>query len=338
MYKYLLIVFTSIALNVCKAQGSQQAPLLKVETFFATAETDPVSSAEDAADDIAIWENPNNVEQSIVVGTNKKGGLETYDLNGNRRYKYSFGKMNNVDLRLPRKPEELPLLAASNRSDQTVFLGNLLQDGQIIPLETKLNTQLKDVYGLCFYDGEIQTYLFVSDKKGRIQQWQLFQTKNGWQGVLIRTLKFSSTVEGLVADSIAHKLYVAQEDKGLWEINVFPWHPLGKTLLLKTNNTHLRADFEGLALLARSQDKRYVFLSVQGNNTYGVLDLQRKKLIKQFKIAPSNGVDGTSETDGIDINLLSSSLFPRGILVVQDGDNQEQNQNFKYISLEALQL
>lgn len=338
MHKYLLIVFLPLGLNFCKAQGSQQAPPLKIETLYAAAETDPVPNAEDAADDIAIWENPNNVEQSIVVGTNKKGGLETYDLKGKRRYRYSFGKMNNVDLCLPKNSLEPPLIAASNRSDQTVFLGKLLQDGQIIPLETKLITQLKDVYGLCFYNGEKQTYLFVSDTKGRIQQWQLFQTKNEWHGVLIRTFSFRSKVEGLVTDPITHKLYVAQEDKGLWEINVFPWQPLEKTLLLKTNKTHLQPDFEGLALLARSQDKRYVFLSVQGNNTYGVLDLQSKKLIKQFKIAPSNGVDGTSETDGIDINPLSSTVFPNGILVVQDGDNQEQNQNFKYISLEALHL
>jgi 3-phytase len=47
------------------------------------------------------------------------------------------------------------------------------------------------------------------------------------------------------------------------------------------------------------------------------------------------GIDGASETDGLDVSSAAlGSRFPDGLLVVQDGRNiaPEERQNFKYIS------
>ena len=45
-------------------------------TVTAVAQTPPVGTARaDAADDPAIWRNPANPAASLVVGTDKKGGL-----------------------------------------------------------------------------------------------------------------------------------------------------------------------------------------------------------------------------------------------------------------------
>ena len=35
-------------------------------------------------------------------------------------------------------------------------------------------------------------------------------------------MKFSSLVEGLVADESKGKIYIGQERKGIWELNAFP--------------------------------------------------------------------------------------------------------------------
>jgi 3-phytase len=50
---------------------------------------------------------------------------------------------------------------------------------------------------------------------------------------------------------------------------------------------------------------------------------------------PDRGVDGVSETDGLDV--VSAPLgprFPEGLLVVQDGRNlsPRERQNFKFVS------
>ena len=50
----------------------------------ATLETEAVVSHDDAADDICIWENPNNAAASIVVATDKQYGLISYNLQANK--------------------------------------------------------------------------------------------------------------------------------------------------------------------------------------------------------------------------------------------------------------
>ncbi|WP_352255915.1 phytase, partial [Pseudoalteromonas sp. 19-MNA-CIBAN-0066] len=46
-----------------------------------------------------------------------------------------------------------------------------------------------------------------------------------------------------------------------------------------------------------------------------------------------NGIDGSSETDGLTVTSKSLPGYPEGILVVQDGYNRmpQQPQNFKII-------
>src|SRR5690606_16649840 len=53
----------------------QRIPYVAVHT-----QTDPVNTSGDAADDPAIWIHPQQPERSLVLGTNKKAGLQVYDL------------------------------------------------------------------------------------------------------------------------------------------------------------------------------------------------------------------------------------------------------------------
>lgn len=64
----------------------------------ADAETVPVTSSGDSADDPAIWVNPANPSQSLVIGNDKGTALEVYNLSGNRVQLISGGH-GNVDVR-----------------------------------------------------------------------------------------------------------------------------------------------------------------------------------------------------------------------------------------------
>ena len=55
-----------------------------VPLVAAVAETDPVDTAADAADDPAIWRNRRDPAASLVIGTDKKAGIHVYDLSGKR--------------------------------------------------------------------------------------------------------------------------------------------------------------------------------------------------------------------------------------------------------------
>ena len=53
----------------------------------------------DAADDPAIWIHPGDPALSLVLGTDKKGGLNVFDLDGRRLQIVSDGsRPNNVDV------------------------------------------------------------------------------------------------------------------------------------------------------------------------------------------------------------------------------------------------
>jgi len=77
-------------------------PTVPIDSVEARYETEPVAGEKDAADDMAIWINPWDRAQSLVIGTDKAAdALEVYDLGGNRlqRIPDKNGSVNNVDLR-----------------------------------------------------------------------------------------------------------------------------------------------------------------------------------------------------------------------------------------------
>lgn len=59
----------------------------------------PVATAGDAADDPAIWAHPTDPSRSAVIGNDKGGALEVYDLSGARIQRISEGFFGNVDVR-----------------------------------------------------------------------------------------------------------------------------------------------------------------------------------------------------------------------------------------------
>jgi len=107
---------------------------------------------------------------------------------------------------------------------------------------------------------------------------------------------------------------------------------------------HLVADVEGLALYDNG-DNNYLIVSSQGNNTYTVYDVNRNHAyIGHFAITGNDetGVDGASDTDGIDV--VAANLgpdYPAGLFVAQDWYNIDtqydvDNQNFKLVSWQEI--
>ena len=86
----------------------------------------------------------------------------------------------------------------------------------------------------------------------------------------IRTLKFKTLIEGLVADEYYGKIYIAEENKGLWQVNAEPNLNENRKLVFEVNKT-FKKDFEGLALYKSDMEMEYCDF-VQGSNGYALLD------------------------------------------------------------------
>ena len=56
----------------------------------------------------------------------------------------------------------------------------------------------------------------------------------------------------------------------------------------------------------------------------------------RFRINANENVDGAQETDGIEVTHIALPGFPVGMIVAQDGFNNDGMQNFKYAPLNIL--
>lgn len=331
----------------------------KITAFVtADAETGAVHSPhadDDAADDMAIWVNVADSEKSLIIGTNKKGGVVVFDLQGAEKAFYPTGRINNIDVLygFSLGKEKIDLVGCTNRSDQSIDIFRLNPaDGTLTDIAAgalKVDTNaVKDVYGFCFYKSKRtkKPYLFASGKNGTVQQFELIATPDHKIDLkLVRQIAFDSQTEGMVADEDFGILYVGEEDRGIWKMLAESDGGDRRTLIGMSgeDNPNIAYDVEGLALYRINGSGGYLLASSQGNFSYAVFERGGdNRYLGSFKISDGDSVDGVEETDGIDaVSTPLGKNYPKGLFAAQDGFNykngQLQRQNFKLVSWEKIE-
>jgi 3-phytase len=293
----------------------------------------------DAADDPAIWVDRQHPSRSVVIGTDKKGGIAVYGLGGHQIQYRPDGKLNNVDLRagfrLGRRT--VTLVAASDRSHDSIVLYRLnATTRHLIRVPGQAIRPGFEPYGACMYRSQAngRVYVIVTSEQGNVQQWWLRPNAAGRvTGTKVRNFDVGSQSEGCVADDRLGRLYLAEENVGLWRYGAEPSSGTARTQVDRTGSQgHLEADVEGLTI-AYAPDGGYLVASSQGNSAFAVYGRTGgNDYAGSFTVESAGGVDGVSDTDGIDVTAASlGSSFPGGLFVAQDGHNDGGNQNFKLV-------
>lgn len=339
---YLLLFITSFL--SCKTEKITHINQTKkpFKAIIADAETTPVTSSEDAADDSCIWINRENILQSTIIGTNKKEGLEVYSLDGKRLYLYKIGRVNNVDIRdgFPLNGKTVSIVTASNRTNNTISILYVKPNGELEEIAARpIFSKLTEVYGLGMYKSKITNkfYVFVVSKRGVVEQWELFEKNSKVDAKIVRKIVLDSQGEGIVADDYHAKVYIGEENKALWKFDAEPKSPNNKIQVIRTDAYNMKDDFEGVTLYDAGNGKGYIILSSQGNNSYAVFDRITNQYQGSFSLQNSDSIDGTYDTDGIDVTSFSfDKKYPKGFFVAQDGANTQGkdslNQNFKIVN------
>jgi len=295
----------------------------------AAAETEPVGTANaDAADDPAIWRNPADPAQSLIVATDKKSGLLVYDLAGRTRFTDASGMLNNVDLAT--LADGRVIVVASDRNDPAnarLRLWRLdTERAALEPLGT-VPGGTGEGYGLCLHREGDALLAYSVLKEGAIHEIRL-DLAGAPTATRLRTLTLATQTEGCVVDPADGTLYVGEEDAGIWRFA--PGSSEGE-LIAAVDNRHLVADVEGLALL-REEDRTLLVASSQGDNAFAVFALPQAVPLGRFRIAAGQ-FGSVEETDGIALaGGTFGALYPEGLLVAQDGGNAPAAQNFKLVS------
>jgi myo-inositol-hexaphosphate 3-phosphohydrolase len=300
-----------------------------------TDETTPVANGGDAADDPAIWVHPTNPAASLVIGNDKLGALETYNLDGTRRQRITTGTTfwGNVDVRGN-------LVVAWNGGGARVY--RIDPGTRMLTLATDGNGVIGTVggEGLCLYRSPSTLYVFAITRGGVLRQYALgdADADGRYEGRLVRQFAVGSEAEGCVADDANGALSVSEEDVALWRYGAAPGAGSARTAVdrVTSQGGRIAADAEGVAVVGS-----YLILSAQnvaspGSSFFLVYDRTSNAYLKEFRVVNGTRADDCDRTDGIEAyagNL--GPLFPNGLFVCQDGPNNAPgsagNQNFKFV-------
>ncbi|MGX9772902.1 phytase [Janthinobacterium aestuarii] len=305
------------------------------------AQTEPMARQGDAADDPAIWLSSNPADARIL-GTNKKQGLLVYDLQGKQTQLLEVGRLNNVDVRqnISLGSGKVDLAVATQRDDNSMMLFTINADG-VVAEAGRFPTGLKSIYGMCLYQpasGGVEA--FINDKDGTFQQYSIGLSGSKFSATLLRSFKVATQPEGCVADDANARLFLGEETRGVWTTSADAAKPDALAMVLPVG-AQLTADVEGMAIYRKpggKADSGYLIVSSQGDNSYVVLDAKAPYKVRgRFKVGfnlPA-GIDGTSETDGLDVTSANlGGAYAQGMLVIQDGYKRlpDGPQNFKYVA------
>lgn len=343
--RFCLFMFLFAALCACNSN---------FYTVYASLETEPVRSQEDAADDPAIFIHPDDPAKSAIIGTDKQRGLVIYDIKGKIVHEYDFGRINNVDIRQEVEwgGRAITVVGGSNRTDNSLVFYQLNQNTlELTPLFTqKVSSKVNEVYGFClYYPDELTTYAsnshfyaFVVGKDGQVEMHQLSLSADAsrFSSKVLYNFDVGGQCEGLVADDEYEVLYVGEEEVGIWKYDLA--ENVGtkrtKVQLIKENKA-LKADIEGLTIYKDENGEGYLLASSQGNHSYAIFERTGDhQYIGSFKIQASDTIESTFDTDGIDVTHLPfGTAFPNGVFIAQDGRNGKQPQNFKVVDWAVIQ-
>jgi len=316
----------------------------RVQEVVATVETEPVSTGGDSADDPALWVNPSDPQQSLVIGTNKKRGLAVYDLSGKEIQFLADGEINNVDSRddFPLDGEKVPLVTASNRSNNSIAVYRINVETRRLENVAAGVIKTNEAYGACMYRSSKsgKFYYFGTSKHGVVEQYELFDAGQGAVNAKkVRQINVGSQVEGCVADDELGYLYVGEENVAIWKYNAEPDAGLERTKVDGVGGGNLVADIEGLTLAYGAGGNGYLIASSQGNDTFAVYRREGSNaFVKSFRIVAGGKIDRVTNTDGIHATTANlGPLFPNGVFIAQDGTDDSGKQNFKLVPWQSIE-
>jgi len=352
---WLLLVALTTVLASSPSQAAESAVLVP-----SNLETTPVLHSGDTMDDPAVWVNPTDSARSLVIGNDKGGALESYDLQGNLVQRLAFGSdfWGNVDVRpgVTIGGQTRDLVGAVQSSTQGGGPGGVRfytvdATTRMLSPVTEGGTPVGSFgEGFCMYQRPTtnSVYGFTITIQGLVRQFELVDVDGDGllEGSPVRSFQVGSEAEGCVADDDTGALYISEEDVALWRYSAEPGGGTTREAVdvLTGAGGHLANDVEGVTLVDQPDGGGFIIASAQNvanpNASYfSVYERSaRNDFVNTFRVANGTSSDDCDRTDGITaVTANLGPAFPRGIFVCQDNNDlpgTSGNQNLKMVRLE----
>jgi 3-phytase len=321
-------------LAACTNTGSQTG-----STNLADSVIKPLYSTEPVqfdTDDPAIWLNPDDPAQSLVIGTDKdeNGALYVYDLKGKilqNKVVKGLKRPNNVDiaygLMLGGKRVDIAVTTERLTHKLRIFtLPNMkaVDNGGIPVFENETAEGFRDLMGIALYtspEGEI--YAIAGRKTGPQNGeylWQYHLSDDGHgqvKGVLKRKFGFYSgkkEIEAIAVDNELGYVYCSDEQFGLRKYYADP--AKGNKELSVFAKEGFKEDHEGISIYKVTDSTGYLLVSDQSANQFKVYAREgNNQFIKTIRMSTNN-------SDGSDVvSMPLNQDFQHGLFVAMS-DNK----------------
>ena len=299
--------------------------------------TDPV---EFDTDDPAIWVNPADPSQSLIIGTDKdeNGGLYVYDLKGKiipEKSVKGLKRPNNVDVAygLTLGGKKVDVAITTERMTSKIRVYSLpemkpVDNGGIEVYVGETNKMYRDLMGLALYTsptGEI--HAIVGRKTGPkdgTYLWQYALADDG-QGQVKATLvrKFGNfsgkkEIEAIAVDNELGYIYYSDEQVGVRKYYADPAKGNKELALFATEG--FTEDNEGISIYKTSATAGYILVSDQSANQFKIYSREGAENPHQHTLITSVKT-ATNQSDGSDVvSIPLNDDFKHGLFVAMSDD------------------
>ncbi len=310
-------------------------------------------------DDPAIWINPDDPAQSLIIGTDKDrdGALYVFDLAGNvleDKVVRGLQRPNNVDvaygLSLGGQRRDVAVTTERMTHRLRIFTLPDMQpvDGGGLPMFEGEDTaaEHRDLMGIALYrqPRTEEIYAIVGRKNGPTDGtylWQYHLTDNGAgqvQAQLVRKFGAFSGQKEIEAIAVDHALgYVYYSDEGVGVRKYYADPDADTTQLALFATAGFADDHEGISIYQLDDKRGYILVSDQQANQFHIFpregtadDPHHHPLLKMVRTA-------TRASDGSDVvSVPLNDTFRHGLFVAMSEDRTFQYYRWEDLAGEEL--
>lgn len=279
-------------------------------------------------DDPAIWINPQDASQSLIIGTDKEteGGLFVYDLNGKIVNKVpGLKRPNNVDVEygFNFQGKKIDIAVTTERQQNKIRIYEVPSMEEIGAISVFEGETDRDPMGISIYKNPLTEEIFaiVGRKFGPggtyLWQYKLSENNGKVTGEVVRKFgNFSGKkeIESIAVDDELGFIYYSDEGFGVRKYYADP--AKGNQELVLFGQKDFKEDVEGISIYDTGNGKGYILISNQQANTFNVYrregdsgNANQHSRIAEIPVS-------TKESDGSEVvNVNLGPKFPNGVFV-----------------------
>jgi 3-phytase len=306
--------------------------------------TEPVTKD---SDDPAIWLYPDDLSQSLILGTDKVGSIFVFDLDGKiipEKTVTGMGRINNIDVAygVALAGDTIDIAVATDRNANLIRAFRLpdmapIDNGGIEAFEGE-PPELRRPMGLALYtrptDGAV--YAIVSRKAGPDggYLWQYRIEDDGTGNLRCAKVRefgsFAGTkeIEAIAIDQELGYVYYSEEDVGVHKYFADPDAPDANVELALFGTDGFTEDREGISIYKVNDGTGYILVSDQQANAFRIFRREGEPGDPHDHRALKVVFVSTNESDGSEVtNAALDDRFPSGLFVAMS-----DNRTFHYYS------